>query len=50
MCQATPPRRVILDTSRAALLMPKENYHWLRVSANFDRLETIDPMTVAIHL
>ena len=30
--------------------MPKENYNWLRVSANFDRLEIIDPMTVAIHL
>ena len=30
--------------------MPKENYNWLRVSANFDRLEKIDAMTVAIHL
>ena len=30
--------------------MPKDNYNWLRVSANFDRLEIIDPMTVALHL
>jgi nickel transport system substrate-binding protein len=30
--------------------MPKENYNWLRVSANFDRMEKIDDMTAAIHL
>jgi nickel transport system substrate-binding protein len=29
--------------------IPKENYNWLRISANFEKLEVIDPMTVAIH-
>lgn len=29
--------------------MPKEDYKWLRVSANLDKIEIIGPMTVAIH-
>ncbi|WP_108658280.1 ABC transporter substrate-binding protein [Acuticoccus kandeliae] len=29
--------------------MPKEDYNWLAVAANFDRLETIDDLTVAVH-
>ncbi|RWH69324.1 ABC transporter substrate-binding protein [Mesorhizobium sp.] len=29
--------------------MPKADYNWLQVSANLDKIEVIDPMTVAIH-
>ncbi len=29
--------------------MPKKDYDWLAVSANLDRLETIDDLTVAVH-
>lgn len=29
---------------------PKSNYNWLRISANWDKVEKIDPMTIAIHL
>ena len=29
--------------------LPKEDYRWLHVANNFDRIEVIDPLTVAIH-
>ncbi len=29
--------------------IPKADYNWLRISANFEKLEIIDPMTVAVH-
>ena len=29
--------------------LPKEDYNWLHISNNLDRIETVDDMTVAIH-
>ncbi|MER9204619.1 ABC transporter substrate-binding protein [Mesorhizobium sp. M0771] len=29
--------------------LPKEDYNWMRISANLDKIEIVDPMTIAIH-
>jgi nickel transport system substrate-binding protein len=29
--------------------LPKEDYNWLRIGANLDKIEVVDPMTISIH-
>lgn len=30
--------------------LPRSEYNWLRVSANLEKIEVVDPMTISIHL